>query len=280
MGWANSTNITYTTHWQTSTCSPISSLPCEQVQVSLPFNLSFSGAEGGLANTGFRMAQAPSSIPATSTNPVPGLKASNISFQNGYLRITTTSGIAHLTQNNQMNALGVKFPTSQKFTLETTLVNPNTGTAHQQAGLWFGLSDKTYIKLVVVNSKIEMRREINDASSSSTTTTNTDVRTTGTVTNVSAQILRLRVVVDPAINTIEGYYSTNGTTYTNVGEGYTPKSLSLSGMGLTSTTAYGGVFATHRNNSSALVYSFDNFSITPASTDLPQNSLPVRLPLL
>ncbi len=269
--WANSANKTYTTLWQTSPCSPISSLPCDQVQVSLPFNLSFSGAEGGLANTGFRMAQAPSSIPATSTNPVPGLKASNISFQNGYLRITTTSGIAHLTQNNQINALGVKFPTSQKFTIETTLVNPSTGTAHQQAGLWFGLSDKTYIKLVVVNSKIEMRREINDASSSTTTTTNPDVRTTGTVTNVSAQILRLRLVVDPTTNTIEGYYSTNGTTYSNVGEGYTPKSLSLSGMGLTSTTAYGGVFATHRNNSSALVYSFDNFSITPVntSTDLP-----------
>jgi N-acetylneuraminic acid mutarotase len=259
----------HTNGFQTSPCSPVSSLPCGQIQVSLPFNLNFSGTEAGLANTGFRMALAPSAIPATSTNPVPGLNTSRISFQGGYLRIATTSGISHLTQNNQINALGVKFPTTQKFTIETTLINPNTGPAYQQAGLWFGLSDKTYVKLVVVNSKIEMRREINDVTGSATTATNPDVRQTGTLSNVSTQTLRLRLVVDPAANTIEGFYSTNGSTYINVGQGYTPASLSLAGLGLTSSTAYGGILATHRNSSTALVYSFDNFSIKPAATDLP-----------
>lgn len=257
------------TYLQTSPCYPISSLPCSQVQVSLPFNLSFSGTEAGLANTGFRMALAPSSIPATTAKPVPGLDAAKISFGAGYLRLTTTSGIAHLTQNNQINALGVRFPTSQKFIMETTLINPSTGPAYQQAGLWFGLTDKTYVKLVVVNNKIEMRREINDVSGSSTGATNPDVRQTGTLTNMSTQTLRLRLIVDPAANTIEGSYSINGSTYIHVGEGYTPKSLSLSGMGVTNTTAYGGIFASHRNNSSALVYSFDNFSLTAANTDLP-----------
>jgi hypothetical protein len=45
-------------------------------------------------------------------------------------------------------------------------------------------------------------------------------------------------------------------------------------MDLTSSTAFGGIFATHRNSTTPLVYSFESFSITPAVTTT-TNTAPV-----
>ncbi len=53
--------------------------------------------------------------------------------------------------NSQVNALGVGFVAPSKFTIQTTLVQPNAGTGKsEQAGLWFGVDEDNFVKLVVI----------------------------------------------------------------------------------------------------------------------------------
>jgi hypothetical protein len=92
-------------------------------------------------------------------------------------------------------------------------------------------------------NRVEMRREINDASGSS------DQRITSTISGLDTKYVRLRLIVNPATNTAEGFYSTDGTTYFNVGAAYSTPSLSIANMGLTASTAYAGIYATHRKSS-------------------------------
>ncbi|MDO6391768.1 malectin domain-containing carbohydrate-binding protein, partial [Pontibacter sp. BT731] len=134
-------------------------------------------------------------------------------------------------------------------------ISPYYGTASQQAGLWFGLNDKTYVKLVVVGNKVELRREVNDASGSA------DQRTTSAISGINTSSVRLRLQVDPAAGTVQGFYALNGGAEQSVGT-----ALSISGTGLTSTTAFAGVFATHRNGSSPVTYTLDDFSVTGLSS--------------
>jgi hypothetical protein len=252
-------------------CPPISTLPCEQVQVSLPVRLTFSdGVAGTVADqnsvgTGFTMVASYSgtrlSADGTPSNTsVPGYEPSKLTIGSGRLQLVTNKGIALTTSNNQLNTLGVGVDSRSKLLVETTLISPFKGTQYQQGGLWFGLSDKTFVKLVVVGDKVELKKEVNDVSSSS------DGRITAAISGLNTQTVRLRLVVDPAANTAEGFYSTDGTNYVNVGQGYTAAALSISGMGLTSSTAYAGIFATHRNSDTPVTYSFDDFAVSPAQS--------------
>ncbi len=70
----------------------------------------------------------------------------------GVLKITTTAGIASGASNTQDNALGVGIDAADQISiLDTTLVNLPTLVANfQQAGLWYGIDNDNYLKLVVV----------------------------------------------------------------------------------------------------------------------------------
>ena len=255
-----------------TSCSPNSILPCENLDVTLPFSLNFNaGIESTIvdknsAGTGFTMVASYSGtrLPqdGTQTNPsVPGYEPSKLALAGGRLQITTNKGIGYLTNNNQINKLGVQINSTGKLQIETTIVNPFNGGLNQQAGIWFGLTDKTYLKLDIFANKIELRREINDVSSDAVGTSNQDQRVTGTISNLNTKTVRLRLIIDPATNTAEGFYSTNGTTYINIGAGYSVKTLNISGMGLTAGMVYAGIFATHRKSTTPVVYNFDNFNI-------------------
>lgn len=253
-------------------CLPVSTLPCPNVLVNLPLSLTFDAAvrntladKNGLG-TGFTMADSYSGTrlsqdgsPANSG--VPGYEASKLTLNTGKLQVVSNKGIAYLTGNNQINALGVKVDSRGKLQIETTILKPFYGTQSQQAGIWFGLNDKTYLKLVITANRVELRREINNVSSNVTATSNPDLRITSAISGLSTKNVRLRLVIDPATGTAEGFYSTDGTTYNNTGNSYPTKTLSTAGMGITITTAYAGIIASHRNGSTAVTYSFDNFSV-------------------
>src|SRR5690606_11172334 len=103
-----------------------------------------------------------------------------------------------------------------------------------------------------------------------------DQRITGAISGLSTQTVRLRLMIDPAKGTAQGFYSTDGTTYKNVGETYSTPSLSISGMGLTSSTANTGIYATHRKGSTAVTYTFENFLVSnPVNATDPASSTPL-----
>ncbi len=283
-------NFTITTVWQwtliflgsvffaapqseAQNCSPLSTLPCNQIQVSLPVNLTFSGSVSGTMTdknglgTGFRMVVPYSGTRLSadgkpSNKQVPAYQASRLTVSSGTLKVVSNKGIAYTTNNNQINTLGVKVDSRQKLQLDLMVLKPYNGTSGQQGGLLFGLTDKTYLKLVVTGNKVELRRELNDVSSSS------DQRITSTISGLDNQNVRLRLEIDPTTNTAQGFYSTDGITYLNVGAAYTTKTISIANMGLTASTAYACLYATHRNATQAITYTFDNFSVKEVASSL------------
>ncbi|TWR28834.1 hypothetical protein FPZ43_11225 [Mucilaginibacter pallidiroseus] len=286
---------------QPDTCKPTSTLSCADVKVALPFSLSFDTPASGTIldknglGTGFRTVNTYSGarLSEDGQTPIPGVPGydpSKITLAAGRLQIVANKGIDYLKNNNQLNLLGVQIQSGGKLQLDVKVINPYNGTQSQQAGIWFGLNDKTYIKLGVTGNKVELRKEYNDISSTTSGSANPDQRITGVISGLNTNTVWLRLLIDSVSQTAEGFYSTNGSDYTSSGKtGYTNASVSTSEMGITSGTVYAGLFASYRNGTNPVTYTFDDFSIqsvvippfhgcAPIST-LPCASLQINLPL-
>jgi hypothetical protein len=283
------------------TCTPISTLPCAAVQVSLPFRLTFDAPIAGTINdrnavgTGFTTVNNYSGTRLFIDGPpsvsyVPGYEPSKITISGGQLHLMANKGIDFQTNNNQLNVLGVQVHSAGKIQLEIKVINPYNGTQSQQGGLWYGLNDKTYIKLGITGNKIELRKEINDVSSTVSGSTNPDQRITAAITGLSTKTVTLRLVIDSLAQTAEGFYSTDGVNFVSAGATIYPNSfLDIQQSGITTNSAvYAGIFATYRNGTSRVTYNFDDFSVvsiapevfngcSPLST-LACNALKVNLP--
>ncbi|MEO3407299.1 Ig-like domain-containing protein [Mucilaginibacter sp. CAU 1740] len=255
------------------TCSSISTLPCSALAVTLPFKLSFNASvpnsiiDKNGQGTGFTTVNKYSGtrLPAdgSPSNPaIPGYEASKITITGGRLQLVTNKGIDILTNNNQLNVLGVKVNPVKKLQIDVKIINPVNGAQSEQGGIWFGLNDKTYLKLDVSGNKIELRREINDVTSTISGITNPDQRITPTITALSAKTVSLRLIIDSIAKTAEGFYSTDGVNFLSVGAGYAQSYISIDSTGLASAAAYAGIFGTHRNATGAVTYSFDDFAVT------------------
>lgn len=284
------------------TCNSVSPLPCSAVAVQLPYSLTFDAATPNTINdkngqgTGFTTINNYSGTRNASDGQpsniaIPGYEVSKIALTGGHLQLTANKGIDYLTNNNQLNVLGVQIAASRKVQLEVKIINPFNGTQSQQAGLWFGLNDKTFIKLSVVGNKVELRKELNDVSSNVVGTANLDQRITNAITGLSTKTVTLRMVIDSAANTAEGFYSTDGVNFINVGAGYPSASLDIMNTGLVNNVTYAGIYATYRNATTTVNYVFDDFSlkkinvpvlnncgsISPLACNLLQVSIPFNL---
>ncbi len=247
-------------------CPPLSPLPCNQIAVELPYLLDFSGSKPNTLEdkngfgTGFTMIDPYSGIRlpldgSPSNLEFPSFEPSKLTVINGQIQFISNKGIAHTTNNNQINTIGVKFGSSEKFTIETDIIQPFNGTSAQQAGIWIGLNDKTFLKLIINSNRIEFRREINDV------TTTADQRITSVINNLNQEEVTLRLLVDPTMRNAEAFYSINGGDFLSVGANYPVKGLALESLQLTNDFAYAGIFSTHRNSLTPVTYSFDDFRI-------------------
>ncbi|KAA6437979.1 hypothetical protein FEM33_19020, partial [Dyadobacter flavalbus] len=106
-----------------------------------------------------------------------------------------------------------------------------------------------------------MRKELNDASSTLSTTANPDQRITAVIPGLNTQTVRLRLVLDLVTNKMEGFYSTDGVNYINAGASYASAGIDITDMALSGKALYAGLYATHRNASTPVSFTFDNFSV-------------------
>ncbi|MDN3550487.1 Ig-like domain-containing protein [Mucilaginibacter aquaedulcis] len=261
-------------------CPPFSTLPCANIQVALPYSLSFDAAVNNTlvdkngAGVGFTMALPYSgtrlAVDGTpSDTDAPGYEPSKLTLTGGRLSVVTNKGIDYQANNNAINILGVQVQQTGKINIEASVINPLNGTSSQQAGVWYGLNDHTSIKLDISGNKVELRRELNDVSSTVSGTTNPDQRITAVISNLNTKTVRLRLSIDAASQIAEGFYSTDGgATYISTGAAYPTPLINISGMGLTNATAYAAIYATHRNATTAVTYTFDDFSV---KNDVPVN---------
>jgi hypothetical protein len=261
------------------TCSPVSTLPCSAIKVTLPLNLSFNApvdatvADKNAAGTGFTTVNTISGtrLPADGAATMPavmGYEPSKITLTGGRLQLVANKGIDYLTNNNQLNILGVQINSVKKLQIDVKVINPVNGTQSQQAGIWYGLNDKTFIKLTISGNKVELRKEYNDVSSTTAGNNNPDQRITGVISGLNNQTVSLRMMVDSTTNTVQGYYSTDGVNFLNAGASYATASINIAGTGLTMGDVYTGIYATYRNGTSPVTYLFDDFALSSiASTE-------------
>lgn len=242
----------------TPDCSPIT---CVDIKVTAPYELNFDADHGFIKDannvgTGFTYIDQPSN----GTGYIPA----NISVatESGTLTLTTTNGIAYKSVNSLDNALGVGIDAPSQISLiNTTLTNiPSATGKYEQAGLWFGMNEDNYIKLVVISMpdgyKIQLVHEdlgipIGEFNSSSLPLTGANVS------------LRLRT--NPSDRTVTGFYSVNGEAFTQLAKITAREEyFSFDGAGinpLIGTRSFAGISATHRKATTPKNFVFDSFSI-------------------
>ena len=257
-----------------SLCPPISTLACSDIQVSLPFALEFDGTEGGLSATGFTMVDPPSARLAADgpiSNPdVPGYEPDRIDVSGGTLTFDAAKGIAFVNPatstetNSQINTLGVAFDAAaSSFDVQTTIINPYSDGDNnsEQAGIWFGIDEDNFVKLVAANNQqIEIRAESGGASG------NTDSdRLQVSVPGLHTSVVTLRLNVDPVNLVMEAFYSLDGGIETSVGTLPVPANY-INGANVDGQQiSFAGIFGTKRREDAAttVFHEFENFSITP-----------------
>ncbi len=280
-------------------CNPVSFLPCDELEVALPFGLDFTGTERGLEDadgelTGFTLVDNHSEARMAEDGPatfpeVNGYEPGLLNVTGGNLVLTASKGIAFRNpnledgssnNNNQINTLGVGLRNlSEPFDIETTLLSINTGGSSAQAGIWFGIDEDNFVKLDMnTNRQLEIRREIDGQSPN---TTDFVLANSG-ANSLRGSNITLRLRIDPVNETtMEAFYrvdsgaeiqvmdATSGVSSLALPAGY------LAGRSLSSTEApltFAGVFASYRGAASSFNAVYDNFTITPAAP--PANEAP------
>ncbi|MGH8912779.1 MAG: hypothetical protein ACRDVD_09710, partial [Acidimicrobiia bacterium] len=179
-----------------------------------------------------------------------------------------TGGIADQSIDDQDNALGVGFDGSGMTTLETTLMSPpwQGDGGFEQAGLWAGIHEDTYVKGVLIDNPggmaVQIRSERAPGSIDGTVTTPLGIAS-------SPGSLRLVLTINQATNQAALSYSVNGGALVSAGTvpvsasifaGVDPDGGGTSGPTPDNTTL-GGIFASHRGGTPS-VYTFGDFLVT------------------
>ncbi|MEM9528983.1 MAG: Ig-like domain-containing protein, partial [Bacteroidota bacterium] len=150
----------------------------------------------------------------------------------------------------------------------------SAGNSSQQAGLWFGLNEDNYVKLVAgktnaTTQRIQMSLETTNPANPPAVTV-TEINVTGVAT--TATTIGLRLEIDPSTGLITGFYSIDGAAEVQMtGGGNSSLTLPASFLAgvdhdsdaLTPSLTYAGVFTTHRRAAvdQSIDFSFDNFKI-------------------
>lgn len=262
-------------------CGSISTLPCPNLIVALPYKLDFTGTEGGLKDSttkdiGFRMVQAHSQPRLTEDLPVSNATISGyekkwLEVRNTNLEITANKGTnfvkpATADANTQVNALGVGIQqTNTEFEIETTTIYLNTGGGNAYAGLWYGLDEDNYVRLVILSTTVEFRIEKNGISNFAT-----DRIASPALAGVLTNPVKLRMVVNNTGTTkkVKAYYRAGNLPEQYLGElVHTFANGITLADGATQNVAFAGFLASYRTGTK-FIATFDEFKLTPVAKAL------------
>ena len=269
-------------------CALRSTLGCDEIAVSLPYSLAWNGDEDGLADqngvgTGFTVVDPPSArlsadAPVFNAN-VPGYEPGLLEVNSGALTITATkgiqfaqpsgSGVTSTETNSQINALGVGFRAdAQVSRLETAILNPSFPTTrnYEQAGLWFGLDEDNYVKLIISNdlgSGNILVQLATETDASGTLVFDGDTKSVPFAQDSFTDI-KLSLTLNPDTNEVAASYTLDGGSEVVVGTRPVPAAF-FGGVTLDSSepVSFAGILATKRRAqaSSPLAFSFGDFSV-------------------
>jgi glucose/arabinose dehydrogenase len=182
----------------------------------------------------------------------------------GELAITTSAGIGSGGADAQDNQIGVGIPLpGGVFRIESTLLGPPAGSgAYEQAGLWFGISQRDFIKLVLVSTPAgpQIQAYMEEANVARPALTR--------VITLPAERVTLSLEVDPTRRGVRAFVRI-GTAAEQLVATFFDVSDAWLGLPtidgqVPARAGFAGVFATHRNRSAALGplrYRFADFSV-------------------
>lgn len=273
-------------------CSPLSTVACDQIVKAIPVNLNFEGNDGGIVDasgqaTGFTTAtpldgtRLPAD-PAAANISVNGVESSKLAVSGGNLVVTATKGFALGKINKQVNTLGVGLQgITTPIQLETRLIGINTGTeGSAQAGIQFGITQNVYIKLVVMNNSIELRKEQGDGESQAgeNNADNIIVNDLG----LAGKNVKLALVIDPITKKAAGFYAINDGAFILLIDGIRASldvpPTTLEGRKVSDAitgVSLAGVFASYNEAPASFDATFDYFTATTATLSTEANELPV-----
>jgi glucose/arabinose dehydrogenase/N-acetylneuraminic acid mutarotase len=243
-------------------CSFISPLECSDVLQRPPYHLDFGSDAGMLPDrngvgTGFTMIDPPT----VGDGFVPAKL--EIDTNSGKLKVATTAGLASGSSNSQTNALGIGIDApDQVSVLTTTLTDIPAGTGkYEQAGLWFGNDEDNHVKLIVrsgpTGTTVQGILEVAGAQKNSLISP---------VLDLAGKALTLTLRADPITKGVTASYGVDGAPATRLAIFRPPSeffSFDQARIDPTiGTDTFGGILASHRNATSPVTYSFDDFSLT------------------
>ncbi|MEX2378376.1 MAG: kelch repeat-containing protein [Dehalococcoidia bacterium] len=247
-------------------CSPV---PCGEIRVNLPYELSFIEDAGGVwdrdqMGTGFTYIDQPTN----GTGYVPALI--DVETPPGVLRVTTTEGLNTQASNSLDNALGVGIDAPSQVSLITTTMSqiPVGSRSSEQGGIWFGNDEDNFIKLVVISTeggtRIQYQLEVDGEISTALTFRSDPINTAGVD-------ITLVMRVDPFNRTVTGMYGMGEESLQTLGT-FTPPGQFFSFDGaridpFIGTDSFAGIFASHRRGPTALTYTFRDFSVVEGERD-------------
>lgn len=283
-------------------CGEVSPLACGEVGVDLPLALQFDGSDGGLADgsgvgTGFTMVDPPSApLRSPTVRAVPGYEPSLLDVGGGALTVTSTQGIQYRDPsssagtNSQVNGLGVGVDPTDGLVISTTVApidfSASPDPRYQQAGLWYGVDEDTYVKLAIIkvsdtSARVEMAVEYRAGALNDPSQRPDAVSTANFTYTARSAPHTLTLTIDPKTRTVTGSID-NGNGPTPVAGG---TALPLPRTLTTPTTPgpYAGIFASHRHAAAnaPITARFTQFTVTtttPASTPTPPPPPPPSAP--
>jgi len=240
-----------------SDCAPVA---CPDILVEAPYVLTFDEDHGYIPDrdgvgTGFTYVDPPTH----GTGYIPDNLA--IDSAGGVLALSTTAGLQYQSTNALDNALGVGIDMREGgMVLRTTVRSPPPGTGKfEQAGLWFGNHEDSYVKLVVLSTpsgtKVQYLLEVDGQARA---------EKKSDVLELEGRTVLLQLRVDPATSAIDAAYLIDDGPLRSLRTFIVPPELlGLGGGGdaAIGTQSFGGVFASHRNAEVPLVYVFDAFAV-------------------
>jgi glucose/arabinose dehydrogenase len=251
----------------TSTARRAQGLTLEELSgvpsVTTPFVDDFTGEISGLADaagvsTGFSMF-----LPRTNgAGHVP--EYLSVDAQAGVLTVRATAGAPLATLDSQDNQLGVGVDLPNgTFRVESTLLGPFDGSGGaEQAGIWFGVSQREYVRVAIVSSASgrQLQASIEEDNTARSTITRSIARI--------PERVRFALDVNPTLRSVTASFALDAdaeqllATFASVRHAWL--GLAEDGVEPPARAGFAGIFATQRNRVpelEPLSVRFDDFSI-------------------
>jgi len=223
--------------------------------LSTTATLDFTGAAGGVDNTGF------TGVLATSHGA--GLITQNLTVGGGVLTVKTTSGDLVSSVNSQDDALDLNLDGTSDYTVQTQLGGLPFAANYQSGGIFVGTDQDNYVKLVAAYNGgpcLQLASEVNGVFT-------TIAQPSLSFSGISS--LDLRLVGTASTNTLVAQYRVNSSSdsaWVTIGQ-VTTNTAAFS------SSAKAGIVTTNIGSNSSVNVPFDSFTLVA------NNSAPPPTPI-